>query len=155
MRNVSAKQGTRVSGAMFIVIVVMTLVRSTAVTADQPILDPKSWCNDAAQLIATKETEELIDVFVAGTRGRSQREIVAQSFGGLAPMLAREGRFHSSDLFAEKRYGQSYSRFWYLLLFDNGPISARCEAMKYEDSWAISSINLQTEPDKINLPTLP
>jgi hypothetical protein len=125
---------------------------SPAAAGDGPVADPKLWCGNAAKMIGDKDTEKFMDSFVFASNRLIERANVAQAFAALAPALAREGEFIASDFLAEKTYGESFSRVWFLIQFDNGLLFLRCEGAKRGKGWIIYSVTYDSAANNVNLP---
>lgn len=117
-----------------------------------PITDTKVWCGNAAKLLGDKDAEKFMDDFVFASGHLVDRATVAQVFGSLAPALAREGAFLSSDFLIEKKYGDSFSRVWFLIHFENGLLFLRCEGARRGKGWIINSVTYDSVANNVNLP---
>jgi len=119
---------------------------------DGPIADPKLWCDDAAKMIADKDTEKFFDSFVFASGHLVDRPTVEQAFAGLAPALTREGESLSHSFLLEKDYGEAFSRVWFLVQFDNGLLFMRCEGARRGKGWTIISVVYDNKSNAVFLP---
>src|SRR5262249_50044160 len=125
---------------------------SSSTAGDGTISDPKSWCEQVAQTVADKDNDKMMDIFVAATMTPVSKADAAQGFSAIPSLLAREGNFRLTDFLAEKDYGTSLVRLWYMVLFDNGPVFMRCELIKPTGKWAVHGVFFQTDLTKIDIP---
>jgi hypothetical protein len=143
--------------AMKSILVGMTLVliswaASCSAASDGTISDPKLWCEQFAQTIADKDNDKMLEVFLAATMTPVAKADAAQGFSAIPPLLAREGEFRLTDFLAERDYGKSLVRLWYMVLFDHGPVFMRCELVKPVEKWAVHGVFFQTDLKQIDLP---
>jgi hypothetical protein len=152
MRMISAGMGRLSALGAALVLAISVAPAPAPAAADGPIADPKIWCGEAARAISDKETEKFIDSFVFAAGHLIDRPAAAQAFAALGPALVREGEALSPSFLLEKAYGDSLSRVWFLIQFQNGPIFLRCEAAKRGKGWIIISLTYDSESDKVHLP---
>ena len=133
-------------------VAMLTLACSIPHAAADNVSDPKRWCDDATKLVADKSILELIDRMAGDSNGWLEKSVAAQYLAGLSPVLSRAGKNLSSDLLAERRYGEALARFWYILVFEKGAFYFRCEAIKYGDHWVPVGVHFQSDPSLVGLP---
>ena len=130
-----------------------TAVESSAISAPTtPIVDPKQWCGDEAQLVGDKDFDKMLDAAVAASGGLIDEENAAQLFAQLAPLLKREGALRLNEFLLQQDYGKSFTRIWYLVFFDTGPIFIRCDMINLGTSWIVQGLSFQSTADGIRLP---
>jgi hypothetical protein len=152
MRMISAGVGRLWAFGAALGLAISAAPSPSLATADGPIADPKIWCGEAAKTISDKDTEKFIDSFVFAAGHLIDRPTAAQAFAALGPALAREGEALSPSFLLEKAYGDSFSRTWFLIQFENGPLFMRCEGIKRGKGWLINSVIYNNESDKVSLP---
>jgi len=142
----------RACGAAFVLATSAGLIPSLAVAADGPIADTKVWCGEAAKMIGDKDTQKFFASFVFASGGLIDRPSVEQAFASLPPALSREGAFISGDFLVEKAYGETLSRAWFLIQFENGLLFLRCEGAKRGNGWIIVNVTYDNQADNVRLP---
>ena len=125
-------------------------LRSAAM--DSTIEDPKQWCGAVAQLVGDKATDKLLDVIVAAAGGLTDRASMEQATAALPRLLAREGAFRLQDFLLRRDYGSSFSRIWFLVVFETGPVFIRCDVMKVGTNWTLQGFSFNTNADAAGLP---
>jgi hypothetical protein len=124
----------------------------SAGAADGPISDPKEWCGELTQAIAEKNTDKMLDMLASGAIIHIEKLDAAQALSAIRTLLPREGEFRSSDFLFEQHYGQSFARFWYIVVFEKGVLFIRCEAIRSGQSWGVLGLSFETSADGIKLP---
>src|SRR5262245_53068642 len=89
-------------------------VRVAEAASDGTISNPKEWCEQFVQTVADKDNEKMLSMVVASAMRSLAKEDVAQGLSGIPPLLVRVGDFRRTAFLAERYYGESLARLWYV-----------------------------------------
>ena len=142
----------RAFAAAVFVIAVLYPISGFARTAEKPISDPKKWCADAVQLIADKNTDELLDFMVASARAPITKDEMAQKMATLPPLLPRTGGFLYTVPIDERIYANSYASYWSLIVYDLSVLFIRCDLIKESAGWGLKGFSYSSDAENIDLP---
>jgi len=141
-------------GLIMLAVIAWVLLYPVMHTAgdDLQIGDPKSWADDFARLVATRNMDQIIDALAAATMGKRVPEFFKIHLAQVSEILARSGEISSIDSIAEREWGKSVVMYWYYLDFKNGVVVISVRLGKHGSDWHIDQFNFTTEIDDAKLP---
>jgi hypothetical protein len=132
--------------------VAAALVAPRSAGMESTIEDPKQWCGAVAQLVGAKASDEVVDAIVAAAGGLTDRPSMELATAALPRLLAREGAFRLQDFLLKRDYGSSFSRIWFLVVFETGSVFIRCDVIKVGTNWTLQGFSFDTNADAAGLP---
>jgi hypothetical protein len=132
--------------------IAVALVPLRSAGMESTIEDPKQWCGAVAQLVGAKASDKVVDVIVAAAGGLTDRPSMELATAALPRLLAREGAFRLQDFLLKRDYGSSFSRIWFLVVFETGSVFIRCDVIKVGTNWTLQGFSFNTNADAAGLP---
>jgi hypothetical protein len=124
---------------------------ATSTTSDDGIADPKGWCGEVTDLIASGQIDKMGEMLRHGSRDAIKTSDASVNFAQVKA-LVESGEIRLKSFLSEKSYGNSFVREWYMIVVDRQPLFVRCSFIKYDDFWQFVTLDFDTNPDKVLLP---
>jgi len=139
----------------YLAVVVLSGIFAVGVTApalsDDPISDPKAWCREVAELIASDRIDMVSTKFEDGSRGAISASKSTDTMNTVKHFI-EAGKVTAISFLAEKDYADAYRREWYTIVVGFQPLFLRCSFIKYDASWQFTNFDFETDEDNAKLP---
>jgi len=138
-----------------LVVGVLCGISTAGVTApaysDDAISDPKTWCREVAELIASDRVDMVSAKFEDGSRGAISASKSTDTMNTVKRFI-EAGKVKAITFLAEKDYAEAYRREWYTIVVGFQPLFIRCSFIKYDESWKFTNFDFETDEDNAKLP---
>lgn len=117
-------------------------------SADMP--DPRKWCADVTDAVASRNVEAVPAMAIDGARGE-MAAAGAAGFLGIKP-VTEAGDLRLNAFLTEKNYNDAYLKVWHLLMFGSTALYVRCTFIKDDEGWMLYNLSFDTDEANIALP---
>ncbi len=112
--------------------------------------DPKKWCSEISDALATRNVDAVPAMAIKASRGE-MAPANAAAFLGIKP-VTEAGDLRMNAFLMEKNYNDAFLKVWHLLIFGTTELFVRCTFFKEERGWMLFNLSFDTEESNIALP---
>jgi hypothetical protein len=124
---------------------------SSPASADDPVTDPRKYCDHAAELVADGDIDELTSDLLAHTHGRILEAEFKAALGGFSTLSAKAGPLRSSEHISEWKAGEAFVRHYYILVYQYGVFFLKCSMYRPGKDWLLYDFAGNNDPDAVGI----